>query len=60
MKNKVTVTHFYNAKEKKEKITMLTAYDYPTAKILDESGIDTILVGILLVWSFLGIPTQPK
>lgn len=29
----------------KEKITMLTAYDYPTAKIVDESGCDMILVG---------------
>ncbi len=28
-----------------EKITMLTAYDYPTAKLVDESGVETILVG---------------
>ena len=32
-------------KKKKEKIACLTAYDYPTARILDESGIEIILVG---------------
>ena len=32
-------------KEKNHKITALTAYDFPFAKILDEAGIDIILVG---------------
>lgn len=43
MKN--TVVTFKQAKENKEKLTMLTAYDYSTAKLMDESGINGILVG---------------
>ena len=44
-KEKVTVKTFQKMKEKGEKIAILTAYDYFTAKILDELGIDSILVG---------------
>jgi len=43
MKN--TVITFRDAKQKKEKLTMLTAYDYSTAKLMDEAGVNAILVG---------------
>lgn len=43
MKN--TVLTFQQAKNNGEKMTMLTAYDYSTAKLIDESGINSILVG---------------
>ncbi len=44
-KNKVTVETFINKKAKGEKITVLTAYDYFIAKLLDDAGIDSVLVG---------------
>ena len=43
MKN--TVLTFAKAKEEGTKISMLTAYDYSTAKLMDEAGINSILVG---------------
>lgn len=42
---KKTVVTFANAKQNGEKLTMLTAYDYSTAKLIDASGVDSILVG---------------
>ncbi|MGB9607220.1 MAG: 3-methyl-2-oxobutanoate hydroxymethyltransferase [bacterium] len=42
---KITIRTIKEKKLKGEKITALTAYDYPTAKILDSMGIDIILVG---------------
>ncbi len=42
---KVYVPALRAAKEKGEKLVCLTAYDYPTARIVDEAGIDIILVG---------------
>lgn len=43
MKN--TISTFQSMKENGEKISMLTAYDYSTAKLIDEAGINGILVG---------------
>lgn len=42
---KVYVPALRAAKEKGEKLVCLTAYDYPTARIIDEAGVDMILVG---------------
>ena len=52
MKN--TAVTFKQAKERNEKLTMLTAYDYSTAKIIDEAGINGILVGDSLGMVCLG------
>jgi len=45
MESKFTVSSFLQAKANQEKITMLTAYDYSMAKIVNDAGIDAILVG---------------
>ena len=42
---KIYVPHLRKAKRKGNKLTCLTAYDYPTAKIVDEAGVELILVG---------------
>ena len=53
---KTTVLSFAEKRRRGEPITMLTAYDYPTARIIDEAGIDAILVGDSLAMVVLGHP----
>lgn len=51
---KKTVNTFKEAKKNKEKITMLTCYDYSTAQLMDKAGVDAILVGDSLGMVVLG------
>lgn len=58
MKN--TVQTFLDAKQNSSKISMLTAYDYSTAKLMDESGINGILIGDSVGMVFLGYENTLK
>src|SRR3990172_8609947 len=42
---RITIPDILRRKEEGQKITMLTAYDYPFAKIVDEAGVEIVLVG---------------
>ena len=51
---RITITDVKEMKQRKEKIPMLTAYDYVTAKMVDEAGVPLILVGDSLGMVMLG------
>lgn len=54
MRKKVTVPDFIRMKEEKNLITVLTAYDFPFARLVDDGGVDAILVGDSLGVVFSG------
>lgn len=54
MYKKITIKDIQRMKNEEEKISMLTAYDFSTAKYIDESGIDMILVGDSVAMVILG------
>ncbi len=55
MQSKITTSKLIQMKEKGEKITALTAYDYQFAQMVDEAGVEIVLVG-----DSLGMVVQGK
>jgi 3-methyl-2-oxobutanoate hydroxymethyltransferase len=57
---KVTIPQLQDMKRQHRKIAMLTAYDYPMARLLDEAGLDILLVGDSLGMVVLGYETTAQ
>src|SRR2546430_9837429 len=53
-RQKITVASIHEQKLLHEPITCLTAYDYPSARLVDEAAIDIVLVGDSLAMTILG------
>lgn len=53
---KVTVSTLYELRERGERATFVTAYDYPTASFAERAGLDMILVGDSAAMTMLGLP----
>lgn len=56
MAKKISINTIQKYKDNNEKFSVLTAYDYSTAKYIDEAGIDIILIGDSLAMTALGYP----
>lgn len=54
---KITLLDIKGKKDNQQPITMLTAYDYPSAQLVDKAGVDIILVGDSLGMTVMGYPT---
>jgi len=54
---KLTIPDLLNMAAKREPISMITCYDYPSARIIDQAGVDIVLVGDSVAMTVLGHPT---
>ncbi len=57
MADRVTIPDLIERKQRGQKLTMLTAYDLPLARLVDQAGVDVVLVGDSLGMVALGLPS---